>query len=224
MWKEFYESQKNETTKPAKKYEPSQAEIREEKMELAKAHAELEKRKKRKKDFNMNIRNLSEKSRRKWLCNRGKKDRLKFSDEQIFELKKCFDSLDDDGGGSIGIEELQEPLIGLGFADTLEEVQLLVDAVDEDKSGMIEFDEFLNIIENSEKSAATRDITVFFKKLTAGGFDMEDISFSLFVQKGRRKHMMDSIVAAKGSEDYKKGRRIKENLQKQMEQEKEEAL
>jgi hypothetical protein len=51
---------------------------------------------------------------------------------------------------------------------------------------MIEFDEFLNIIENSEKSESTRDITVFFKKLTAGEFDMEDISFSLFVQRERR--------------------------------------
>lgn len=70
----------------------------------------------------MNIRNLSEKSRRKWLCNRGKKDQLKFSDEQVNELKNCFNSLDDDGGGSIGIEELQEPLIGLGFANNIEEV------------------------------------------------------------------------------------------------------
>jgi len=54
--------------------------MREEKIELAKAKSELEKRKKRKQNFNVNIRNLSEKSRRKWLCNRGKKDRLKFSD------------------------------------------------------------------------------------------------------------------------------------------------
>jgi len=86
--------------------------------------------------------------------------------------------------------------------------------VDEDGSGALEFDEFLNIIENSEKSEATRDITVFFKKLTKGEFDMEDISFSLFVQRERRKHMMDSIVAAKGSVEHTKGRRIKENLKK----------
>jgi Ca2+-binding EF-hand superfamily protein len=80
--------------------------------------------------------------------------------------------LDDDGGGSIGIEELQEPLIGLGFADTLEQVQELVDAVDEDKSGCIEFDEFIGIIKNSGKNKSTQDITEFFEKLTTGGFDM----------------------------------------------------
>ena len=41
---------------------------------------------------------------------------------QIRKLKECFGSLDDDGSGAIGIEELEEPLIGLGFADTREEV------------------------------------------------------------------------------------------------------
>jgi hypothetical protein len=132
--------------------------------------------------------------------------------------------LDDDGGGSIGIEELQEPLIGLGFADTLEQVQELVDAVDEDKSGCIEFDEFIGIIKNSGKNKSTQDITEFFEKLTTGGFDMQDISFSLFVQRERRKHMMNSITAHKTSAEYVKGRRIKDNLKMQMEQEKEAAL
>jgi len=41
---------------------------------------------------------------------------------QIRKLKECFGSLDGDGSGSIGIEELEEPLIGLGFADTRDEV------------------------------------------------------------------------------------------------------
>jgi hypothetical protein len=79
---------------------------------------------------------------------------------------------------------------------------------------MIEFDEFLSIIETSEKNEATKDICVFFKKLTNHEFKMEDISFSLFVQRERRKHMMDSIVAPKGSDDFHKGKRIKENLKK----------
>jgi hypothetical protein len=32
-------------------------------------------------------------------------------------LKECFLALDADGGGSIGIDELEDPLIGLGFAE-----------------------------------------------------------------------------------------------------------
>jgi Ca2+-binding EF-hand superfamily protein len=31
-------------------------------------------------------------------------------------MRECFDSLDDDGSGDIGVDELKEPLIGLGFA------------------------------------------------------------------------------------------------------------
>jgi Ca2+-binding EF-hand superfamily protein len=77
---------------------------------------------------------------------------LDFSDEELKKLKECFDSLDDDLSGSIGIDELENPLIGLGFADTREEIQEMIDEVDEDGSGMIEFDEFLLIIKNSDKS------------------------------------------------------------------------
>lgn len=43
---------------------------------------------------------------------------LDFTDEEIKKLRDCFNSLDDDGSGSIGIEELEDPLIGLGFAES----------------------------------------------------------------------------------------------------------
>ena len=79
-----------------------------------------------------------------------------------------FNSLDDDGSGSIGIDELEDPLIGLGFADTREEVQELVDVVDEDGSGMIEFGEFLSIIKNSDSNEKTAKINNFFKDMTNG--------------------------------------------------------
>jgi Ca2+-binding EF-hand superfamily protein len=75
---------------------------------------------------------------------------LDFSDEQISKLMECFGALDDDGSGSIGIDELEEPLIGLGFADTREDVLKMIEDVDEDGSGMIEFEEFLEIIKNSD--------------------------------------------------------------------------
>ena len=80
----------------------------------------MNKRKKKKRDYGLNKKALNVKKERKWLVNRGKAHRLGFSDAQLMQLRQCFDSLDDDGGGSIGIEELQEPLIGLGFADTIE--------------------------------------------------------------------------------------------------------
>jgi len=58
-----------------------------------------------------------------------------------------FKELDEDGSGnfhldykfsflgSIGIEELEKPLISLGLCRTREEVKKIMDDVDEDKSG-----------------------------------------------------------------------------------------
>lgn len=46
----------------------------------------------------------------------GRADLLDFTDEQILKLKECFDDLDEDGSGEIGLEEMKGPLLGLGFA------------------------------------------------------------------------------------------------------------
>ena len=78
---------------------------------------------------------------------------IEFTDEELNKLKECFNSLDDDGSGCIGIDELEEPLIGLGFAQTREEVTRMIDQVDEDGSGEIEFAEFLKIINMASHSA-----------------------------------------------------------------------
>ncbi len=43
---------------------------------------------------------------------------IDFEDEQRNELKKCFDSLvDEEGSESIGVDELEDPLIALGLVD-----------------------------------------------------------------------------------------------------------
>ena len=69
-------------------------------------------------DFKENMEVLKVQDERKWLVGRGKSHLLDFKDSEIKKLKECFDSLDEDGGGSIGIEELEDPLIGLGFAES----------------------------------------------------------------------------------------------------------
>jgi Ca2+-binding EF-hand superfamily protein len=97
------------------------------------------------------------------MCKTGKSHFLDFSDEDIFKLKECFDSLDEKGQGSIGIDDLESPLIGLGIADTREEIEQMIVEVDEDGSGKIEFDEFLQIIKNSDANEKTAKINKFFK-------------------------------------------------------------
>ena len=65
----------------------------------------------------------------------GRGHHLDFNDEEIQRLRDCFNTLDEDGGGAIGLEELEKPLIGLGFAETREEVKTMMDSVDVDGSG-----------------------------------------------------------------------------------------
>jgi len=67
-------------------------------------------------------------------------------------LKECFKSLDDDDSGSIGIEELKRPLIGLGLVNSVQEVEELINIVDDDGSGELEFEEFLDIILNKSNN------------------------------------------------------------------------
>lgn len=96
----------------------------------------------------------------------------------------------------------------------------MVDDVDEDQSGQIEFGEFLSIISNTEGSTQTQQITKFFKDLTTGQYDNKNISFSLFVLKVRRQHLMDAIKGDHGSDAHEKGVKIMANLKVQWEREK----
>lgn len=58
----------------------------------------------------------------------------------------------------------------------------MVDKVDDDKSGQIEFPEFLKIIRGGgDDDAVTRKITTFFKDLCAGKFGKREVSFPVFV-------------------------------------------
>jgi len=59
-------------------------------------------------------------NQRKWLNSRGKKCFIDFDDDQRVKLRKYFNSLDADGGGDIGVDELEEPLIALGLVDSRE--------------------------------------------------------------------------------------------------------
>ena len=90
----------------------------------------------------------------------GKRKFVDFTDVEIAQLHKYFEELDEDGSGkelyylflfigSIGIEELEKPLISLGLCNNRHDVQQIMDEVDEDGSGQIEFNEFLSIIKSA---------------------------------------------------------------------------
>lgn len=86
---------------------------------------------------------------------RGKSHCIEFQDSEIKLLRRYFKSLDDDDSGSIGVDELEDPLIALGLVDNRQQVQRIVQMIDDDGSEMIEFPEFLKIIKMGGSKAVS---------------------------------------------------------------------
>lgn len=104
----------------------------------------------------------------------------------------------------------------MGFADTREEVMDMIKLVDDDGSGMIEFQEFLGIIKNADGNTKTAQINKFFKDMTSGKLSNgEELSFPLLVQKMRREHLMNALL---GEDESKKeaGGKILKNVSRSL--------
>lgn len=155
----------------------------------------LEEKKKRNDTLKDNSVKIRESQERKWLSSCGKKHLIDFDDKERGKLKQYFASLDLDGSGSIGIEELEEPLISLGIAETREQVRRIVDLVDKDGSHQIEFGEFIAILkaknqntpgstQNDNQSAA---IIEFFKGLISSLVSCKHSTRYLLYRYDRRK-------------------------------------
>jgi len=70
----------------------------------------------------------------------------KFPESEIAELKQVFASFDKDSSGHIDAKELKQVLQELKMYENDAQVQSLIKEVDTNKSGTIEFNEFLDIV------------------------------------------------------------------------------
>ncbi|KAL2463754.1 Calmodulin-like protein 11 [Forsythia ovata] len=73
------------------------------------------------------------------------------SEEQIVEFKEAFSLFDKDGDGCITIEELATVIRSLDQNPTEEELEDIINEVDSDGNGTIEFPEFLNLMASQIK-------------------------------------------------------------------------
>ncbi|KAL4237814.1 Calmodulin [Mactra antiquata] len=73
------------------------------------------------------------------------------TEEEIQEYKEAFAIFDRDGSGSISAKELVIAMRSLGQNVTDEEVHRMMEQVDEDGSGELEFDEFVELMQRNKK-------------------------------------------------------------------------
>ena len=80
--------------------------------------------------------------------NRGKFYRRKkeLTDDQLNEIQDSFDLFTKEGTGTIDAEELPVVMRALGSEPKMSELKKLVNEVDKDNTGQLEFDGYLNII------------------------------------------------------------------------------
>ena len=70
--------------------------------------------------------------------------------------------MDDDGSGEIDIQELENPLISMGIAESREDVIKIIESVTEEGEREINFTDFLSII-NQSKNNEHSVLIEFFK-------------------------------------------------------------
>ena len=66
------------------------------------------------------------------------------------------------------MDELEDPLVALGLVENRQQVQQIVDIVDKDKSGEIEFGEFLSIIKGGNNAVSDSGV-MCVERLVHGG-------------------------------------------------------
>ncbi|CAF0724390.1 unnamed protein product [Didymodactylos carnosus] len=89
----------------------------------------------------------------------------KLTQNQVAELRQAFNLFDTDGSGAISIKEFKQALWALDIQANDQEVQHMFKAIDADKNGEIEFEEFVEIVADSYFRKFTRaEILEAFKR------------------------------------------------------------
>ncbi|KAI0209245.1 Calmodulin [Lamellibrachia satsuma] len=85
----------------------------------------------------------------------------KLTDEQIAEIREAFQLFDKDGSGSISTKELGMAMRSLGQNPTEDQLMDMVNEVDENDSGAVDFPEFLKMmarmVTNTDTEVETRE-------------------------------------------------------------------
>lgn len=86
------------------------------------------------------------------------------TEDEVEEIKEAFDLFDTDGSGSIDPKELKAAMSSLGFEAKNQTIYQMITDLDKNKSGNIDFDEFLDMMTARMSDRDTReDINKVFR-------------------------------------------------------------
>eukprot|EP00742_Colponemidia_sp_Colp-10_P003960 GILJ01004222.1.p1 GENE.GILJ01004222.1~~GILJ01004222.1.p1 ORF type:complete len:347 (+),score=52.11 GILJ01004222.1:60-1100(+) len=158
-------------------------------------------------------------SRNRWLKSRGQFNQVELSKQQKILMRLWFDSLDTDGSGNIGLDELEEPLISVGVARDREEVAELMAAVDGDGSGEITFDEFMDLFKTTRNDLywdRKQKVLQLFKLVEAGSLGDKRLPLGLLIYSYRRKMLMAALKMSENDHEQAEGKIVMLALERMM--------
>ncbi|KAL4874478.1 hypothetical protein BJY04DRAFT_203850 [Aspergillus karnatakaensis] len=101
------------------------------------------------------------------------------TEDQIAQFKEVFAVFDKDGTGDITATELGEVMRSLGQNPTDTELQDIIDELDVDRTGTIDFDEFLVMmsrkVKDSDPEAELREAFAVFDKDKSGSISADEL-------------------------------------------------
>lgn len=93
-----------------------------------------------------------------------------FTEEELAEYKEAFDLFDKDRDGAITTQELNDVMTALGQSPTEEDLKKMLQEVDTDGNGIIDLNEFLNLItRHQETSDPEKDMLDVFRMFDKNG-------------------------------------------------------
>ena len=96
--------------------------------------------------------------------NAKKYERPGLTEDEIEEIKEAFDLFDTDGSGAIDPKELKAAMQSLGFEAKNQTIFQMISDLDKNKSGTIDFEEFLDMMTARMSDKDTReDIAKVFR-------------------------------------------------------------
>jgi len=123
------------------------------------------------------------------------KKAAKLSEEQIAEFREAFGLFDKDNSGTVTADELGEVMRSLGQNPTPQELQDMINEVDEDGNGVIDFQEFLQMMARKMKDSETEDeLKEAFKMFDKDGNGTISATELKAVMKNLGENMTDEEV------------------------------